>query len=172
MCCLTLRKWWRSVGLFEDFCLWKSLFLFLISLFMGCVIHGRLFLVPRILLGTNLAIPLWITLLKELHRSSTDLEGWSFRSSSHLSLAKALKAVQSALRYRGMTRGTCFKIIGLNLTMQETMSWSDMPDRIVTLLTRESLFVRNRSRVLLFAEHFAGLLCFIYGGWKNHGFKN
>ena len=41
---------------------------------------------------------------------STDLEGWSFRSSSHLSLAKALKAVQSALRYRGMTLGTCFKI--------------------------------------------------------------
>ena len=59
------------------------------------------------------------TLLKELHRSSTDLEGWSFRSSSHLSLAKALKAVQSALWYRGMTRRTCFKIIGLNLTMQE-----------------------------------------------------
>ena len=86
---------------------------------MGCVIHGRLFLVPRILLGTNLAIPLWNTLLKELHRSSTDLEGWSFRSSSHLSLAKALKAVQSALWYRGMTRRTCFKIIGLNLTMQE-----------------------------------------------------
>ena len=61
---------------------------------MGCVIHGRLFLVPSVLRGTNLAIPLCITLLKKLHRSSTDLEGWSFTSSSHLSLAKALKAVQ------------------------------------------------------------------------------
>ena len=28
-------------------------------------------------LGTHLAIPLWITLLKELHRSSTDLDGWT-----------------------------------------------------------------------------------------------
>ena len=78
---------------------------------MGCVIHGRLFLV-RVLLGTctNSAIPLWISLSKELRRSSADLEGWSFRSSSHLSLAKAFKAVQSALRYRGMIQGTCFKM--------------------------------------------------------------
>ena len=106
---------------------------------MGCVIHGRLFLAPRVLLGTNLAIPLWITLLKELHRFSTDLEGWSFRSSKHLSLAKALKAAQSTLRYRGITRGTCFEIIGLSLTMQETISWPDMSCRIVTLLESHCL---------------------------------
>ena len=50
-----------------------------------------------------------------------------------LVFGESFKAVQSALRYRGMTWGTCFKIIGLNLTMQGTMSRSDMPGRIVTL---------------------------------------
>ena len=31
--------------------------------------------------------------------------------------------------------------------MQKTMPWSDMQGRTMTLLTRESLFVKNRSRI-------------------------